>query len=367
MIEARLRAVLDTAVDGIVLMDSGGVVTMFNRACETMFGYEAAEILGSDFKRLMPSPYREEHDRYLEDYRRTSERKMIGVGREVLGLRRNGDVFPLDLSIGEAEHDGATFYVGVLRDLTDQKRAEELREKFVEELAAANEERAHFVNAASHDLKEPLRMVEAFCALLSADYGERLDDQGREYLSLAVAAAAQMRRLLQDLGDFSRLESSVEQVSWIDTNESLDRVIMGLAQAIGAAGAKINREALPEIWGSPIRFARVLQCLIGNSLTYARPGVPPRIQVSVARSGDFWRFSVSDNGLGIETRHLERIFEPFKRLHAKARYHGAGLGLTISKKIVEGFGGRIWAVSTPGEGSTFCFTIRAPPEENSRG
>jgi two-component system sensor kinase FixL len=364
MIESRLRAILDTAVDGMVLMDGDGVVTMFNRACETMFGYEAAEIVGGDVKRLMPTPYHEDHDTYLENYRRTGERKIIGIGREVLGLRRNGETFPLDLSVGEAKHKGKTFYVGVLRDVTEQKYA---YEQFVKELAAANEERAHFVNAASHDLKEPLRMVEAFCDLLSADYGERLDEQGREYLSLAVSAARRMRRLLHDLGDFSRLESDVERVSWIDTNESLDRVAMSLAGAISAAGAKISREALPEIWGSPIRFGRVLQSLIGNSLTYTRPGVAPRIQVSAARSGEFWRFSVSDNGLGIETRHLERIFEPFKRLQAQARYHGAGLGLTISRKIVEGFGGRIWATSTPGEGSTFCFTVRVPSEENSHG
>ena len=362
MIESRLRAIVDTAMDGIILMDASGKVTMFNRACERMFGYDSTEIVGGDIERLMPAPYGDEPDRHLED-QRTGQRQIIGISREVMGRRRDGETFPLDLSVGEAEHDGETSYVCILRDLTERMRADEVRERVLSELATCNEERAHFAYAASHDLKEPLRMVEAFCGLLSTDYGERLDDQGREYLSLTIAAAAQMRRRLEGLGDFSRLRSEIERVSWIDTGVSLDQATETLRGAIAESGAQISRSALPTIWGSPDRFARVLENLIGNALIYTEVGVAPRIHVSAVRAGEFWRFAVSDNGIGIEPRHIDRIFEPFKRLHGKEHHPGVGLGLTICRKIVEGFGGRIWAQSIPGEGSTFCFTIKTPAEK----
>jgi PAS domain S-box-containing protein len=362
MIESSLRAIVDTAADGIILMDASGKVTMFNHACERMFGYDSTEIVGGDIERLIPASEHDDPDRYRED-QRTGQSKITGIGGEVMGRRRDGETFPLEVSVGEAEHDGQTFYVGILKDVTERKRGDEVRERVLAELAASNEERAHFVYAASHDLKEPLRMVEAFCGLLSTDYGERLDDQGREYLSLTIAAAAQMRRRLEGLGDFSRLGSEVEHVSWIDTGASLDQVTETLHDAIAESGAQISRSALPMIWGSPIRFARVLHNLIGNALIYTQVGVAPRIHVSAERSGDFWRFAVSDNGIGIAPRHMDRIFEPFKRLHGKENYPDVGLGLTICRKIVEGFGGRIWARSIPGEGSTFCFTIKTLAEK----
>jgi PAS domain S-box-containing protein len=175
MNRSRLRAVVDTAVDGIILMDARGTVTMFNPACESIFGYAAEEIIGGDVKRLMPSPYRDEHDQYLENYQRTGERKIIGIGREVLGLRKSGETFPMDLSVGKVEDDEGSSYVGILRDVTERKRADELREqligqltarneereRFVEQLTAKNAEQTHFLRAASHDLREPLRMITA--------------------------------------------------------------------------------------------------------------------------------------------------------------------------------------------------------------
>jgi PAS domain S-box-containing protein len=364
MFETRFRAIFDTAVDGIILMDRRGVVTMFNPACERMFGYGAAEVVGGDVKRLMPSPYHDEHDQYLANYQRTGERKIIGIGREVLGQRSNGEIFPLDLSVGEAAHEGEVFYVGIVRDVTARRQASELRERLIEQLTASNAEQTHFTRAASHDLREPLRMVANFCGLLSKNYGDGLDDRGREYLSLALSATLHMQDLLDDLVDLGRLSLKAERGSWFSSDESLDHVLDMLREPVRESGADITREPLPDIFGNPIRFQRLLQNLVGNALKYVGDGVTPRIRVSAARTGEFWRFSILDNGIGIEPRHYQRIFEPFTRLHARSRYQGTGLGLAISRKIVEGFGGDMSVSSAPGEGSTFSFTVNIQQEED---
>jgi PAS domain S-box-containing protein len=353
MPDSPLRAILDTAVDGIILMDADGMVTMFNAACERMFGYPATDIVGLDVKRLM-------HGQYL---RETGQPEIIGVAREVVGLRRNGDTFPMDLTVGAGRSGGEVFYVGIVRDVSERKRAEALQEQFFAQLTASNIEAANFAHVASHDLREPLRMVGAFCGLLSKNYGDRLDDHGREYLSLTITATTQMRALLDDLVDFGRLGLEAERGSWFSADECLGHVLETLQEPMRESGAEISRDVLPEIFGNPIRFQRLMQNLIGNALKYVSAGVVPRIRISAAREGDFWRFSVADNGIGIEPHHHLQIFEPFKRLHSKSAYYGTGLGLAICQRIVEGFGGALGVRSAAGKGSTFSFTVKIQPKE----
>jgi PAS domain S-box-containing protein len=353
---AQLRVVIDTAVNGVILIDSRGNIRMLNPACERMFGYAADEVIGQNVKKLMPSPFHEEHDAYLSNYQRTGERKSIGIGREVVGQRKDGSTFPMELSVGEAQESGEPLFVGVIHDITDRKRAEEQRELFVEQLAASNEERGHFAHVASHDLQQHLRMVSAFTALLSDQYGESLDEKAREYLALTLNAAERMRDLVDDLLEYGRLGTEADRTSRFDASASMAQVIESLDEPIQQSGALITYDPLPLINGNPIRFTRLLQNLVANALKYVEPGMVPRVHVSVQQEGPDWRFSVADNGIGIEPEYFEQIFEPFKRLHAKADYYGTGLGLAICKKIVEGLGGRIWVTSRPGVGSTFCFT-----------
>jgi two-component system sensor kinase FixL len=354
MFEAGLRAVADTALDGIMLIDEGGGVMLFNPACEQMFGYAASEIIGSNIDRLMPGLFDEGPDQW------PGVRRMMGIGREVQGRRKSGDAFPIELSVGEArKNDQETFFVGILRDITERRRADEQREELIEELAASNEERGHFAHAASHDLREQLRMISSFCGLLSNDYGERLDDRGREYLTLVMSAAAQMKDLLDDLVDYARLGADAERRTWFESGETLDQVVEILAEAIRETGAVITRERLPRVYGNQIRFERLLQNLVGNAMKYVPPGATPNIHVSADRAGEVYRFKVADNGIGIEPRHFDQIFEPFKRLHSRSDYSGTGLGLAICRKIVQGFGGEIMVWSAPGVGSTFSFTIPA--------
>ncbi len=363
MIASSLRAILDTAPDGVILTDSLGRVTMFNPASERIFGYTADEIVGGDLKRLMPSPFGDEHDQYMSNYRRTGERKIIGSRRQVMGLRKSGETFPMDLAVGEAVKDDETVFVGILRDVSERVRADQLRERLIEELAKRNAEQTHFVHAASHDLREPMRMITAFCGRLAKDYSDELDARGREYLSLTIAAAERMNRLLDDLVVHARMSDQTERGVHFDSNVVVGRVLEGLAQTIKRTHAYVTHGPLPQITAGQVRFERLMQNLIDNALKYVADDVHPHIRIEASREGKFWRFSVTDNGIGVERRYFERIFEPFKRLHARDRYDGTGLGLAISRKIVEGFGGAISVRSDVGKGSTFSFTISADNDE----
>ena len=172
-----------------------------------------------------------------------------------------------------------------------------------------------------------------------------------------------MNQLLDDPVDFRRLGLEAERKSWFGAGRRLDLALQTLADPIRESGATITQDLLPQIYGNQIRFQRLMQNLVGNALKYVAPGVAPRIHVSATREGDFWLFSVTDNGIGIETRNHDQIFEPFKRLHGGSQHAGSGLGLAICRKIVEGFGGALSARSTTGAGSTFSFTAKVHGEE----
>jgi two-component system, LuxR family, sensor kinase FixL len=360
----QLRAVVDTAVDGVILIDTLGNVRMFNPACENVFGYRQEEVLGRNVKMLMPTPFHEEHDHYLENYRRSGERKIIGIGREVAGRRKDGTTFPMELSVGEARHNGEPLFVGIIRDITRRKQSDDQKESLLTQLTQSNVERGHFAHVAAHDLGQSVRMVSSFCGLLSANYGNQLDERGRQYVSIMASAAHAMQALLDDIVEHGRLDFETGDAAWFDAGKVLEEVLRSLGEPIEKSGAVVTSDPLPTIWTIQVRFARVLQNLIANGIKYVEPGVMPKVHVSVTTTADEWMFSVADNGIGIHPEYHARIFEPFKRLHTAKEYSGAGMGLAICKKIVEGLGGRLSIESSPGAGSTFSFSVRRQEAQN---
>ena len=358
--------ILDMILDGVLVMDDAGMVTRCNPACGRMFGYEPDEIIGRGVERLIPALHRDHPGLRLESGGRRGGQGSMTQGRYgTTGRRADGEAFPLDLSLSQGEQDGGVVFIGLLRDVTEARRADDPREQLIRRLSASNEEQRRFAQVAAHDLSAPLRMVTAFCGLLSKDYGERFDARGREYLSLMVSATGRMRDLLDDLVAFERPHHA--RARWFEADEACNGALQALGQAIAESGAEVTRSTLPKLHGDPIRFSRLMQNLIGNGLKYVAPGTAPQVHVSAAPDGAFWRFSVADKGVGISPRHRARIFQPFQRLHADAPYEGSGLGLAICRRIVEDFGGRIWVRSTPGRGSTFCFTVRKPGKEGDDG
>lgn len=345
-----LQSIMDNTVDGLISIDEKGMILTYNKACEHIFGYEAEEAIGQNVKILMPEPYKAEHDGYLADYIRTGKRKIIGIGREVMGRRKDGSVFPIDLSVSEVAVDGHRLFSGIVRDISERKKAEE-------EIMRSNEELERFAYIASHDLQEPLRMVSNFTQLLEEEYGPEMDEQAREYMGFIVDASRRMQELVFDLLEYSRLNTDDSGFSEFDSTEQVEAVLRNLGETIREKGAVVQVGAMPHIYGSPLRFSRLIENLVANAIKYAEKGKAPIVSVEAEERKEDWLFKVSDQGIGIKPEYLTQIFIIFKRLHNKQEYGGTGIGLAICKKIVESFGGKIWVESVYGEGSTFFFTV----------
>ncbi len=231
-------------------------------------------------------------------------------------------------------------------------------------LQRSNKELELFAYFASHDLQEPLRMVSAFTQLLGDRYGDGLDERARQYIGFAVDGANRMQQLIQDLLNFSRVDTHGEAPEPIDSKDALDEALLNLDAAIDEAGARIDVGDLPLVLADSGQLARVFQNLVGNAIKFRREDAAPHIHVAASRTDDAtWTFSVTDNGIGIEPRFAERVFQIFQRLHGREQYAGTGMGLALCKRIVERHGGRIWVESRPEGGSTFCFTLSATTTE----
>jgi PAS domain S-box-containing protein len=253
----------------------------------------------------------------------------------------------------------------IVRDVTERVRTEDERRqqaeklaKAVETLTEANLELERFAYVASHDLQEPLRTVTCFAQMIGRDYGHALDEQGRQYLDLVSGGAIRMHDLINDLLAYSRTTRGDGQITLVPTAAACRTAMENLREAIDSSGARIEIGPLPEVHADSARLVQVFQNLIGNAVKYRQEGVSPRIRVAAERDGDFWVFSVADNGIGFDPSEQD-VFELFRRLHPHAGYPGTGVGLAICKRIVTQSGGRIWVDSAPGRGSTFRFTLPA--------
>jgi PAS domain S-box-containing protein len=257
--------------------------------------------------------------------------------------------------VRDAEHKPVRM-VGVVQDITDFRRSEELLLLRTEELKRSNTELEQFAYVASHDLQEPLRMVSSYMQLLARRYQGKLDSDADEFIAFAVDGAKRMQQLINDLLAFSRVTTKGHDFKPVEADASLKQALANLTAAIGESQAIVTSDPLPVVSADSGQLTQLFQNLIGNAIKF-RGKVPPRVHVSVERQAKEWVFSVQDNGIGIEPRHLDRIFVIFQRLHSAAEYPGTGIGLAICKKIAERHGGRLWVTSEPGAGSTFHFTI----------
>lgn len=362
--EERLRAVVETAVDGIITIDSSGRIESFNPAAARLFGYKDAEVIGRNVSMLMPEPDRSQHDGYLRRYLDTGERHIIGVGREVTAQRRDGKLVPISLAVSEMHLGARRVFTGILHDLTQRKRAEARQAELIEDLQVVNEELKNFAYVVSHDLKAPLRGIGSLSDWLVSDYADKLDDQGREYLALMKNRVSRMDALIDGILEYSRVGRINETRVAVDLNALVEETAHLLAPP---AEVTISVEGtLPTVIGERTRLQQVFQNLISNAIKHRdKPEV--LIRIASADAGNAWRLSVSDNGPGIEVRHHERIFQLFQILTPRDQKESTGVGLALVKKIIELYGGRVWLESKPGEGSTFFFTLPKAPSPAPNG
>ena len=250
-------------------------------------------------------------------------------------------------------------YEEAQRELAERKRAQQQLRQAAQELSRSNQELEQFAYVVSHDLQAPLRTMSGFAQLLNKFYKGKLDERADEFIQEIISGAADMKSLIDDLLQFSRVQRQERVAEPTDCSEALDEALAGLRAAIEESGAVVERGDLPEILASRSQFIQLFQNLVGNAIKY-RGDARPEVHISAepgSGTASGWIFRVRDNGIGMNPEHLDRIFLIFQRLHTPDEYSGTGIGLAICKKIVELHGGRIWAESEPGKGSTFCFTI----------
>jgi PAS domain S-box-containing protein len=358
-----LNTVLSTMSDGIVAIDEAGTIQLVNKALEKMFGYSESELLGRNAAIFMPAPTDAPPRAYLGPFMTVRKEKYAERSRESLGRHKSGRVFPIEMLVTEMVSNGISYFVGTLRDITERKIAEEEHERYLRDLENSNRELDDFAYIASHDLKEPLRGLHNFSKFLLEDYGEKLDDEGRNMLNTLASLTQQMEGLLNALLHYSRLGRTELSVRETDLNQIVESVISLFSIKIRETEADVKiLQKLPVLICDHVRIAEVFQNLIGNALKYNdHKGI--KIEIGFrndhpAHPGETV-FFVRDNGIGIADKNLESVFKIFHRLHPRGAYGGGtGSGLTIAKKIISQHHGVIWAESPGmGKGTTFFFTL----------
>ncbi len=364
---ALLAGIVQLAADGIISIDEHERIHLFNAGAEEIFGYSAAEILGQKLEVLIPERYRAAHAaEHLPNFARAHQTaRRMGERREVFGVRKSGEEFPAEVSISKVEVGGGRMYNAVVRDVTERKRYEAALRERSEALARSNAELEQVAYVASHDLQEPLRMVSGFVQLLRSRYAGRLDEDADEFIGYIVEGTDRMGALIQALLAYSRVGRGELVAARVDTVELVARTVELLGAAIAERRARVEVDSdMPTVVGDAAQLGQVFQNLIQNALKFTA-GDDPRVRVSGRRVAGGRRFTVTDNGIGVDPRHAARVFKLFQRLHGREEYPGTGIGLAICQKIVERHGGTIGVEpAAAGSGSTFWFEI--PDREEAK-
>ncbi|MFC4427067.1 PAS domain-containing protein [Deinococcus navajonensis] len=276
---------------------------------------------------------------------------MVGVG---LFVQRHW--MPIDKAVLET----VTRSLGLALEGAESARV--LQER-TQELERSNAELEKFAYVASHDLQEPLRTISSFSELIDRRYQDVLDERGRQYLRFVTSGAQRMKGLIDDLLVFSRLNAVPEPHTVLNLDEPLQEALQRLHAAVEQSGAVVRQGPLPTVSGSASELTQLFQNLIGNAIKFRREGVRPEIHVGAVLEDQLWHVTVQDNGIGFDRHYAERVFQIFQRLHLRDEYEGTGMGLAIVRRILEHHGGRIWAESEPGHGSTFHFTLPVVEED----
>ncbi len=357
--EANFREFFDCVPVAYHELDMAGVVRRVNRAECALLGYQAGEMLGRPVWDFVARTEREASREAL--CRKLSGEQPLEPHQRRY-LRRDGGELCIEIndSLVRNAAGGTTGIRTALLDITERRRMAEALECHAEKLARSNADMERFVYVASHDLQEPLRMVASFTQLLAKRYSGKLDETADQYIEFAVDGAKRMQQLIVDLLAYSRVNSKELNIRQADSEALLASAMQNLRDAIEESGAFVECDQLPEVWVDKAQFIQLFQDLLGNAIKFRRKEAPLRIHISAKDTGAEWRFSVQDNGIGIDPRHSDRIFQIFQRLHTRAEYPGTGIGLAVCQKIAERHGGEIWVESKPGVGSTFRFTIPKP-------
>ena len=360
---AKLEAALNSMTDAVFISDTTGKFIELNNAFASFHRFPSKD---ECLKRL--ADYPDILEMFL-DNGEPAPLEMWAVPRALRGETVTNAVYTLrrkdtkETWVGSYSFSPIRDKTGLIigsvvvgRDITELKLVEEQMKRTLADLERSNKELEQFAYVASHDLQEPLRMVSSYTQLLAKRYEGQLDDKAKMFIDYAVDGAVRMQHLINDLLAYSRVNTQGKTFERVDAHSALGEALKNLSVIIKEKKALVINDDLPEVQANAGQLTQLFQNLIGNAIKFKGDDLP-RIVVSADKCGDEWRFSVKDNGIGIEAQYAEKIFVIFQRLHTRQEYPGTGIGLSICKRIVERHGGRIWFESEPGVGSTFYFTL----------
>ncbi|MEO6017077.1 MAG: ATP-binding protein [Polaromonas sp.] len=348
--ETRMRSILQSAMDAIITVDDQQKVVLFNSAASAMFACPEEQALGQPVTVFIPERFHAQHFAYVEKNRAPSDgSEVFGVAGVAIGLRSGGEEFPLEVSYSNVVAPDGIFHTLIIRDITTRVQSFQALER-------SNLDLQQFAYVASHDLKTPLRSISGFVQILERNHADKLDENGLALIRRTAQAASRLEQLTEDMLSFARVNSDPRPFAPVASQEVVVEAVHLLDALVQSTGASVTVGDLPIVMGDRTQLVQLFLNLLGNSLKYCQ-GRAPVVHVSAIREGNEWVFSVADNGIGIEPKHHQKIFEIFKRLHTQNEYAGTGIGLAVCHRIVDRHHGRIWVESSLGEGSTFRFTF----------
>jgi PAS domain S-box-containing protein len=368
--EIRFRGLLEMAPDGIIIVDGEGRITLANAQAQKMFGYAAEELLGQPVELLVPEKNRRAHVEHRAAYQAQPRTRPMGVGLELSGRRKDGSLFPVEISLSPMETREGRLVISVVRDITDRRRAEARIQALNEDLArryaeleAAHRELEAFSYSVSHDLRAPLRAIDGFSQALLEDCEPQLDERGKDYLRRIRAATRRMGELIDDLLALSRVTRQEMRRERVDLSALARSVVAQLRRLEPARRVEVVIADGLEAEGDAHLLRLVLENLLGNAWKFTAREPEARIEFGALDEGGRTAFFVRDNGVGFDMAYAHKLFAPFQRLHALSDFPGTGIGLATVHRVVARHGGRVWAVGEEGKGATFFFTLEEPWRE----
>ncbi len=353
--EGQFRLLVESASYAMVLVNDESFITLVNSKTEKLFGYERSELIGTKFGRLIQEQFRYKYYDLSEKFFNESDIKTSGGNNELFFIRKDCTPFQVEIDLTPIETAEGHMVLISIFDITERKIQEATVKKQME-LEIKNKDLEEFTYIVSHDLQEPLRNVSGLVQLFEKNYSKLLDEDALTLIDLINGSTTRMSMLIKSLLEFSLL-GNITKMSSVDLNILIGEVLGDLGVMIKKSDAIFEVQTLPTLTVYEFQIRQIFQNLITNAIKFSKKDVQPKITISAIKMDKKWKFSVSDNGIGIAPFHFDKVFGVFQRLHSKTAYEGSGIGLANCKKIAQLHQGDIWLESTVDEGTTFHFTI----------
>jgi PAS domain S-box-containing protein len=348
--QEKFKGLLEAAPDASVIVDEEGVIQMANNHCSVVFGYTREELIGQKVELLMPTRYHHSHPNHRKHFFSNPSVRPMGIGLQLWGARKNGEEFPIEISLSPIETSEGLLVSTSIRDVTERKKTENT-------ILKLNKELESFTYSVSHDLRAPLRSVAGYTQILSEDYSDKLDDEGQRIIQIIIKNAKRMGQLIDDLLNFSRLGRKEIVRGKVNMDELVRDIIMDMQATPGVKEINFNISSLVPANADVSMLRQVWVNLLSNSIKYSSKKESIKIEVASYSTLNQYCYYVRDNGAGFDMQYANKLFGVFQRLHKMNEFEGTGVGLALVKTIVDRHGGSVWAEGVLGEGATFYFSL----------